>query len=162
MQYAKIIFFHEKKVDVRKGFFLLFYQIVMKCFFMQEFKCRIFMNPNSADFVMKTLYLAFKFVLNEKQFSWLTLLLVHSYFFLLLFTFLDETRWDVCFIVTLALLEWKASYTLMFCDAISLKPVGGTYMGRSTPVCNRKTVLGVHLGLSKNKSLTWSMRHYVT
>ena len=39
------------------------------------------MNPNFADFVMKTLYLAFKFVLNEKQSSWLTLLLVHSYTF---------------------------------------------------------------------------------
>ena len=77
-QCAKIIFFHEKKVDVRKRIFFLFYQIVMKCFFMQEFKCRIFMNPNFADFVMKTLYLAFKFVLNEKQSSWLTLLLVHS------------------------------------------------------------------------------------
>ena len=35
----KSFFFHEKKVDVRKRIFFLFYQIVMKCFYMQEFKC---------------------------------------------------------------------------------------------------------------------------
>ena len=65
-----------------------------------------------------------------------------------LFTFLDWTGCDICFIVTLAYLESKASSTLMFRNVISLKLVVGTYMGGATPVYNGKNILGVHLGFS--------------
>ena len=53
--------------------------------------------------------------------------------------------------VSLAPFESKASYTLMFRNAINLKLVVGTYMGRATSVYNEINVLGVPLGLSFHK-----------
>ena len=63
-----------------------------------------------------------------------------------------------CFIVTLAPLESKASFTLMFCNAISLKLVVGTYMGGTTQAYSGKIIVGVPLGLSQITSLTQSMK----
>ena len=40
---------------------------------------------------------------------------------------------------------YKASSTLMFRNAISLKLGVGTYMGRATPVYNGKNILGISL-----------------
>ena len=65
-----------------------------------------------------------------------------------LFTFLYWTGCDICFIVTLASLESKASSTLMFRNVISLKLVVRTYMGGATPVYNGKNIPGVPLGFS--------------
>ena len=63
--------------------------------------------------------------------------------------------WDVCFIITLALLERKASSTMMLHNAISLKLVVGTYMGGATSVYNGKNILGVPLGLSFQRIPPW-------
>ena len=50
--------------------------------------------------------------------------------------------------VTLALLKSKASSTMMFRNAISLKLVVITYMGGATPMYSGKNTLEVSLGLS--------------
>ena len=51
----------------------------------------------------------------------------------------------------MALLESKVSSTMMLHNAISLKIVVGTYIGRATPVHYGKNTLGIPLGLSLHR-----------
>ena len=53
-----------------KKFSFYFIKMSWKHFFMKEFKWKIFRNCNFADKLMKTVYLAFQFVLNKNQFGW--------------------------------------------------------------------------------------------
>ena len=61
----------------------------------------------------------------------------------------------VCFIVTLALLESKASSTMMFHNTISLNLVVGTYMGAATSIYKWKNTLGAPFGHSFHRLLLW-------
>ena len=52
-------------------------------------------------------------------------------------------------------LERKVLSTMMFCNAISVKLVVGTYMGRATPGHNEKNILEVPLELSFYRIPSW-------
>ena len=84
-------------------------------------------------------HLAFKFVLKK---NWLV----------------DDFSQCIYLIVTMTFLKSKASSTMMFCNAISLKLVVGTYMGGVTLVYNGKNILGAPLRLS----FTWSWNTSLT
>ena len=63
----KSFYFRKKKVDVGKGILFLFYQPVMEMLFLWKNLSISFTNRNFADFAMKTLYLAFKIVVNTVE-----------------------------------------------------------------------------------------------
>ena len=153
----KSFYLCKKKVNARKGIFFLFYRIVKDTLFLWKNMSENLYEPQFHRFCDNNIVdLAFKFVLNKDQSGWLTAShSVQLHLIFLLFTSLDYTGWDFSFIVTLEPLESKASYTLMFHDAISLKVVVGTYMGGATSVYNEKNILGVPLGLSFHRKPPW-------
>ena len=74
--------------------------------------------------------------MHQKEFSFYFIKLPWKQFFMI------EFNWKI---FTIAPLYSKSSSTLMFRNAINLKLVVGTYMGRATPVYNRKQILEVFL-----------------
>ena len=129
----KSFHFRKKRRCAKKNFLFILSNCHGNAFFMKEFKWEIFYESHFHRFRHENIvYLAFKFVVNKNRSGWLTTShSAHILLSVLLFTFLDWTGWDVCFIVTLAPLESKASSTLTFRNAINLKLVVGTYMGRA-------------------------------